>query len=89
MRVLLWILGRVEGKAEGKENAFGISPRYEDLNWNGLDFSREQFAGVIGMEHADWQQELKLHEELFRQLAYHLPQELTATRQRIAEKLAA
>jgi len=89
MRVLLWILGRVEGKAEGKENAFGISPRYEDLNWNGLDFSREQFAGVMGMEHADWQQELKLHEELFQQLAYHLPQELTATRQRIAEKLAA
>jgi phosphoenolpyruvate carboxykinase (GTP) len=89
MRVLLWMLGRVEGPAGGQENAFGISPRYEDLNWNGLAFSREQFAGVIGMDHADWQQELALHAQLFEQLAYHLPAELNQTRERIAAKLAA
>jgi len=89
MRVLLWMLGRVEGQAGGRENAFGISPRYEDLSWDGLDFSREQFAAVIGMDHADWQQELKLHDDLFKQLAYHLPPELSATKARIADKLAA
>jgi phosphoenolpyruvate carboxykinase (GTP) len=89
MRVLLWMLGRVEGHAGGHENAFGVSPRYEDLNWNGLAFSREQFAGVIGMDHADWQQELALHAQLFEQLAYHLPAELNQTRERIAAKLAA
>ena len=89
MRVLEWVVGRIEGKAQGAENAFGISPRYEDLNWNGLNFSKEQFARIIGMDHADWQQELKLHEELFTKLAYHLPAELGATKQRIAEKLAA
>ncbi len=89
MRVLEWIVGRIEGKSQGAENAFGISPRYEDLNWNGLNFSKEQFARIIGMDHADWQQELKLHEELFAKLAYHLPAELGATKQRIAEKLAA
>jgi phosphoenolpyruvate carboxykinase (GTP) len=89
MRVLEWIVGRIEGRAQGVENAFGLSPRYEDLNWNGLQFSKEQFARVIGMDHGDWQQELKLHEELFTKLAYHLPAELSATKQRIAEKLAA
>jgi phosphoenolpyruvate carboxykinase (GTP) len=89
MRVLLWMLGRVEGKAGGQDNAFGISPRYEDLKWEGLNFSREQFASVIGMDHGAWQQELKLHDELFTQLAYHLPAELTATKARIADKLAA
>jgi phosphoenolpyruvate carboxykinase (GTP) len=41
------------------------------------------------MDHADWQQELRLHEELFQRLAYHLPAELSATKTRIAEKLAA
>jgi len=41
------------------------------------------------MDHADWQHELKLHEELFTKLAYHLPAEFSATKQRIAEKLAA
>jgi phosphoenolpyruvate carboxykinase (GTP) len=89
MRVLEWIVGRIEGNAEGAENAFGVSPRYEDLNWNGLSFSKEQFARIIGMDHADWQQELKLHDELFQRLAYHLPAELIATKKRIAEKLAA
>jgi phosphoenolpyruvate carboxykinase (GTP) len=89
MRVLEWIVGRIEGKADGAENAFGVSPRYEDLNWNGLSFSKEQFGRIIGMDHADWQQELRLHEELFQRLAYHLPAELSATKTRIAEKLAA
>jgi phosphoenolpyruvate carboxykinase (GTP) len=89
MRVLEWIVGRIEGRSHGAENAFGVSPRYEDLNWNGLDFSKEQFGRIIGMDHADWQQELELHEELFQRLAYHLPAELSATKRRIAEKLAA
>ena len=89
MRVLLWILGRVEGTAKGRDNAFGISPEYEDLNWDGLNFSREQFHTVIGLDHADWRQELKLHDELFKQLAYHLPAELSSTKASIAGKLAA
>jgi phosphoenolpyruvate carboxykinase (GTP) len=89
MRVLLWMLGRVEGKAGGHDNAFGVSPRFEDLDWNGLAFTREQFAQVIGMDHADWQQELALHGELFQKLAFHLPPDLTRTRERIAAKLAA
>ncbi len=89
MRVLKWMLGRIEGTAGGQENAFGISPRYEDLEWQGLDFSRQQFASVIGMDHGDWEQELKLHGELFTQLAYHLPAELSDTRKRIAQKLVA
>jgi phosphoenolpyruvate carboxykinase (GTP) len=89
MRVLQWMLGRADGKAAGRDNAFGISPRYEDLHWEGLAFSPEQFAAVIDMDVADWQQELKLHEELFQQLAHGLPAELPATKARIADKLAA
>jgi len=89
MRVLAWILGRVEGTAGGEDNVFGTSPRYEDLHWTGLDFSAQQFASVIGIDRAAWQQELTLHTELFKTLAWHLPQELPATQARIAERLAA
>ena len=77
------MIGRIEGRAGGAENVFGISPRYEDLHWDGLDFTREQFASVIGIDKAAWQQELELHAELFEQLAYHLPAELPATKARI------
>jgi phosphoenolpyruvate carboxykinase (GTP) len=87
MRVMEWMLGRIEGTAQGEENVFGTSPRYEDLNWNGLDFSRAQFDSVIGVDKAAWQQELTMHDELFATLAYHLPEQLKVTKQRIAAAL--
>ncbi len=39
MRVLKWMIDRIEGKAGGASNAFGVSPGYQDLNWTGLDFT--------------------------------------------------
>jgi phosphoenolpyruvate carboxykinase (GTP) len=44
---------------------------------------------VIGLDRNAWQQELKLHEQLFTQLTYHLPKQLPATKARIEERLAA
>ena len=88
-RVMQWMLGRIEGKAGGTENIFGISPNYGDLNWAGLDFSEAQFQSVIGIDRDAWVQEMKLHGELFEQLAYHLPAELTATKAAIEAKLNA
>jgi phosphoenolpyruvate carboxykinase (GTP) len=87
MRALEWMVGRIEGKVGGADNVFGTSPRYEDLRWEGMDFSPEQFASVIGIDRAAWQQELVLHTELFKQLEYHLPTELPATKARIEERL--
>jgi phosphoenolpyruvate carboxykinase (GTP) len=89
MRVLKWMIDRIEGRAGGSENAFGVSPRYEDLNWTGLDFSAEQFGTVTSIDKAAWEKELQLHTELFQQLQYHLPQELEKTRDRIGRQLAA
>jgi phosphoenolpyruvate carboxykinase (GTP) len=89
MRVLKWMIDRVEGRGQGTEHVFGLSPRYEDLNWTGLDFSPAQFATVTSIDKAAWQAELKLHAELFEQLAHHLPQELPATKAAIEERLAA
>jgi len=87
MRVMEWMLGRIDGTAQGTENVFGTSPRYEDLNWAGLNFTREQFDSVIGVDRAAWQQELTMHDELFATLAYHLPEQLKTTKSRIASAL--
>jgi phosphoenolpyruvate carboxykinase (GTP) len=88
-RVMQWMLGRLEGTAGGSENIFGVSPNYGDLNWTGLNFSQAQFDSVIGIDHAAWQQEMKLHGELFEQLAHNLPAELKATKAAIEAKLNA
>jgi phosphoenolpyruvate carboxykinase (GTP) len=87
MRVMEWMLARIDGEAQGTEHVFGTSPRYEDLNWNGLSFSREQFDIVIGIDSAAWKQELTMHEELFTTLEYHLPEPLKATKSRIEAAL--
>jgi phosphoenolpyruvate carboxykinase (GTP) len=89
MRVLEWVLGRVDGQAAGEDNVFGVSPRFEDLRWDGLAFTPAQFNSVIGIDRAAWQQELTLHAELFQQLQHHLPPELPATMAAIRQRLAA
>ena len=89
MRVLQWMIRRIEGTAQGTETAIGITPRYGDLNWNGLDFTQTQFDQVTSIDTVDWQTELGLHAELFQQLAYHLPAEMTAAKATLEKRLAA
>ncbi|MEN7528111.1 phosphoenolpyruvate carboxykinase (GTP) [Cupriavidus sp. 2SB] len=87
MRVLSWMIDRVEGRGEGVDHVFGTSPRYTDLNWNGLPFTAEQFEQVTSIDHAAWQQELALHDELFTQLKHNLPQALVETKDALAKRL--
>jgi phosphoenolpyruvate carboxykinase (GTP) len=89
MRVLQWMLGRIEGTAGGAENLFGVSPRYDDIQWQGLAFSPEQFEAVSSLDRDAWTAELDLHSELFGQLATRLPAELPQTQARLRERLAA
>ena len=89
MRVLKWMIDRLEGQAPGAENLFGVSPTYSELTWTGLDFSQAQFNTVTSIDTAAWQAELKLHTELFGQLAYHLPKALEETRLALEARLTA
>jgi phosphoenolpyruvate carboxykinase (GTP) len=88
MRVLAWMLERIEGKAKGQENIFGTTPSHKDINWAGLDFSEEQFNQVTSIDRAAWQEEMKLHDQLFDQLSYHLPKELVETKRALEKRLA-
>ncbi|NOK48864.1 phosphoenolpyruvate carboxykinase (GTP) [Burkholderia thailandensis] len=87
MRVLKWMLDRIDGHGEGVEHAFGVTPRYEDLHWSGLAFSPEQFAQVTSMNPAEWRAELALHAELFDRLSARLPGALAETKAKIEARL--
>lgn len=87
MRVLKWMLDRIDGRGEGVEHAFGVTPRYEDLHWAGLAFSPAQYAQVTSMNPDEWRAELALHAELFDKLSARLPDALAETRARIEKRL--
>jgi len=89
MRVLKWMIDRLEGQAQGQETIFGITPTYAELNWTGLNFSADQFKTVTSIDKAAWQQELQLHNTHFEQLAYNMPKALLDTKAALAHRLAA
>jgi phosphoenolpyruvate carboxykinase (GTP) len=89
MRVLKWMIDRLEGQAQGQETMFGVTPTYGELNWTGLNFTADQFKTVTSIDKAAWQQELQLHNTHFEQLAYNMPKALLDTKAALEQRLAA
>jgi phosphoenolpyruvate carboxykinase (GTP) len=89
MRVLKWMIDRLEGQAKGTDTMFGIAPTYGELTWTGLPFTAEQFKTVTSIDKSAWVEELKLHDAHFEQLAHHLPKELVETKAALEQRLAA
>jgi phosphoenolpyruvate carboxykinase (GTP) len=89
MRVLKWMIDRLEGTTPGVQTGFGIAPAYSEITWTGLDFSAAQFDSVTSLNKDAWKQEFALHAELFSQLSYHLPKELEETKAKLEQILTA
>lgn len=87
MRVLRWMIDRLEGRAPGVEHALGISPTYDEMHWDGLAFGRDRFDAVTRIERDHWVREFDMHQALFDQLADHLPAALADTKAQLAQRL--
>jgi phosphoenolpyruvate carboxykinase (GTP) len=86
MRVLQWIVDRVHGHADAVESPFGLMPRYEDLNWKGLDFSKDQFLGIMDIARDGVVEEAAAIEEYFGKFGSHLPPELEVERKKLQKR---
>ena len=87
MRVMAWMLERVEGQSQGIDHAIGLTPSYADINWNGSSFTEAQYRSITQLDQHEWKAEVALHSELFTQLAHNLPPELLATKGKIEARL--
>ena len=81
LRVLKWIVDRAHGRAAGKETPIGWVPRYDDIEWRGLDFPKDRFDQLQAFDRAAWQAEVLAHEELFLELHDRLPPEIVYERE--------
>jgi len=87
MRVLRWVVDRVHGRGMGIESPIGWVPKYEDLDWSGIDFPKEKFSKLMSIDRELWKQEIASHEELFMKLYDRLPKEFTWIRELITSSL--
>jgi phosphoenolpyruvate carboxykinase (GTP) len=88
MRVLKWIVQRVHGKASSVESPIGWMPRYEDMDWTGMEnFSKDDFNAIMSIDREPWKQELLGHEELFSRMYDKLPKEFFFLRELLLSSL--
>jgi len=88
MRVLKWIVDRANGRAVGVESSLGWIPRYQDLDWRGMEnFTPEKFQDLMAVDREQWVNEIVSHEELFFKLYDRLPKELIFIRELILSGL--
>ena len=87
MRVLKWIVLKIRGESNAVESPIGWMPTYEDIDWNGSDFTREQFDSIMSIESEDWKNELLQHAELFERMYDKLPKEFIFMRELMLSSL--
>jgi phosphoenolpyruvate carboxykinase (GTP) len=86
MRVVKWIVDRVHDRVGAAESPFGLMPRYEDITWGGLDFSKKQYEQIMDISRAGALSEIQEVKDFFSKFGSHLPAELERQRQQLAER---
>nr|WP_035692886.1 phosphoenolpyruvate carboxykinase (GTP) [Azospirillum halopraeferens] len=88
MRVLKWIVDRVRGRAAAPvESPFGYMPHYRDINWNGLDFTEDQFHRIMDINTDEARAEAEDQADFFARFGKHLPDEFEQERTALLARL--
>ena len=73
VRVLKWILERVEGRGEAEETAIGYVPSRDALTLDGLHISSENLRELFRVDADDWEVDLADTREFFAKFGGRLP----------------
>ena len=87
MRVLKWIVDRVHGRAVAVESPIGWMPRYEDIEWKGLDYPPDTFYDLMAVGREAGRTEAHAHEELFDRFFGRLPKGVTFERELLRSRI--
>ncbi len=87
MRVLKWIVDRVQGRARAVESPIGLVPKYEDLEWSGLDYPRDKFKELMRIDREAGVADARSQEELFDKFFDRVPKEMLFERELLKSRL--
>jgi len=77
LRVLDWMIKRIEGTVDAVETPIGFVPNAEDINIEGLDdFSIDTLKGILNVDKETWKGEVEGIKEFYKKFGNKLPKEL-------------
>src|SRR6185503_1239638 len=77
LRVLLWMIGRVQGRAAAEETPIGLVPTEGALDWDGLGLGPAERQQLLRVDRGEWAAEVPEIRAFFSRFGDHLPAELT------------
>ena len=87
VRVLKWILERVEGRGEAEETPIGYVPTQNGLTLDGLQISPETLRELFMVDPEDWEVDLADSREFFAKFGKRLPKELLEEQDALVHRL--
>jgi phosphoenolpyruvate carboxykinase (GTP) len=87
MRVLKWMLDRIDGRAQGESTPVGRVPRSSEIDIAGLEIAPEILARVLAIRAPEWKAELDSAGEFFTGLGDSMPRKLDDLRREMLAKL--
>lgn len=87
VRVLKWIMERIEGTGAATETPIGFVPTSDALTLDGLDVTRETMKELLRVDPADWIKEHAETGRFFEGFGSRLPEGIREEHKRLGERL--
>jgi phosphoenolpyruvate carboxykinase (GTP) len=87
VRVLKWMLDRIEGRAQATDTPIGYVPTAASLDLDGLSILRKNLDELLAVNPSDWAEEVTATGKFFEKFGDRLPEEIRTEHKALADRL--